>query len=263
MYILLSIIHVKAAFFNPSGRYASNMLSVTVIMFSGPPHSIQQQHYRFLPESRCRTAACRAELCRYRRGTQSAFPRLWFQERSLKPATTLSADAVLTTWSGWAKHGAAAAAVRDERYKGPAGAVPQPLPARPRGVPQRRPRAGPHRTPRAAPPGPQAPRRWLCAQRGRQCHSGSWGLCCFRGEGARAAWRGRGAPLRLRGAASDVRWSVLKQKRNVRGSYEKNGLCWSVLRGANKRGVFKFQICGAVREEWSPNAFMVKRINSS
>lgn len=42
--------------------------------------------------------------------------------------------------------------MRDERYKGPAGAVPQPLPARPRGVPQRRPRAGLHRTPRAAPP---------------------------------------------------------------------------------------------------------------
>lgn len=232
MYILLSIIHVKAAFFNPSGRYASNLLSVTVIMFSGPPHSIQQQHYRFLPESRCRTAACRAELCRYRRGTQSAFPRLWFQERSLKPATTLSADAALTDWSGWAKHGAAAAAVRDERYKGPAGAVPQPLPARPRGVPQRRPRAGPHRTPRAAPPGAAgASPLPLCAPRSA-VSLGELGPLLLSGRGSASSLKGaRGSSSSPWGGQRCAMKCVKTKEKRERQLWKE----WLVLERAERR----------------------------
>lgn len=254
MCVLLSVIHIKAAIFNSSGRYATNLLSVTVIKFSGPPPSIQQQHCRFLFQSRCQRAARRAELSRYRRDTQSVLWRRWFQERSLKPAATLSADAALTDRSGWARHGAAAAVVRDGRYKGPAGAVPQPPPARPEAFRSAAPGQG-------RPPGLRVPRRCLCGAGG--VTRGIGGRCWFRGGGARAAWRGRGAPPRLRGAAGNARLSVVKQKRNVRGSHEKNGLCWSVLRGANKRSVLKFQICGAVREEWSPNAFVVTRINSA
>lgn len=52
MRVLLSIIHIKAAIFNSSGRYATNLLSITVIKFSGPAPSSSTADFCSNPAAR-------------------------------------------------------------------------------------------------------------------------------------------------------------------------------------------------------------------